>query len=168
MVDFKKLMKMKQAVQEAIVEEEQYRSRFSPEEKRVAQQFFHHGSVWERRQCKEIIHENLWWWGKSYTLIADDGKSMVELSIEDDDEHNYYGTIQSLIVHESVRQQGRGNALLKLAEEKAMEIGLKQVVLCARKGTFLIPWYQRNGYEIYDENPEYSKGNTVAMNKYFD
>jgi hypothetical protein len=41
-------------------------------------------------------------------------------------------------------------------------------VLCARKGTFLIPWYQRNGYEIYDENPEYSKGQTVAMNKYFE
>ena len=117
---------------------------------------------------KIITHENLWWWGKSYTLITDDGKSMVELAIEDDEERNYFGTIQSLLVHESVRQQGRGNAMLKFAEEKAKELGLKQVVLCARKGTFLIPWYQRNGYKIYDENPEYSKGNTVAMNKYFD
>ena len=60
------------------------------------------------------------------------------------------------------------SGLLMFAEEKAKELGLKQVVLCARKGTFLIPWYQRNGYEIYDENPEYSKGNTVAMNKYFE
>lgn len=119
---------------------------------------------------KVIIHKNLWWWGKTYTFITEDGKSMVELAIEDDEdgERNYYGTIQSLMVHESVRQQGRGKALLKLAEEKAKEVGLKQVVLCARKGTFLIPWYQRNGYEIYDENPEYSKGNTVAMNKYFE
>ena len=117
---------------------------------------------------KIITHENLWWWGKSYTMIADDGKSMVELAIEDDEERNYFGTIQSLLVHESVRQQGRGNVMLMFAEEKAKKLGLKQVVLCARKGTFLIPWYQRNGYEIYDENPEYSKGQTVAMNKYFE
>ena len=116
---------------------------------------------------KIITHENLWWWGKSYTMIADDGKSMIELAIEDDEERNYFGTIQSLLVHESVRQQGRGNVMLMFAEEKAKKLGLKQVVLCARKGTFLIPWYQRNGYEIYDENPEYSKGQTVAMNKYF-
>ena len=101
-------------------------------------------------------------------MICDDGKGMIELAIEDDEERNYYGTIQSLLVHESVRQQGRGDALLMFAEEKAKQLGLKQVVLCARKGTFLIPWYQRRGYEIYDENPEYSKGQTVAMNKYFD
>ena len=45
--------------------------------------------------------------------------------------------------------------------------GCEQVYLCARKGTFLIPWYERHGYKIYDENPEYSKGQTVAMNMYF-
>lgn len=115
-----------------------------------------------------ITHTNLWWWGKSFTFVTDDGKSMIELAIEDDEDRNYYGTIQSLLVHESVRQQGRGDKLLKLAEEKAKLLGLKQVVLCARKGTFLIPWYQRRGYKIYDENPEYSKGNTVAMNKYLE
>ena len=116
---------------------------------------------------KLIVHKNLGWWGKSYTIICDDGKGMVELAIEDDEERNYYVTFQSLMVHESVRQQGRANALLMFAEEKARELGLTQVVLDARKGTFLIPWYQRRGYEIYDENPEYSEGNTVAMNKYF-
>ena len=41
-------------------------------------------------------------------MICDDGKGMIELAIEDDEERNYYGTIQSLLVHESVRQQGRG------------------------------------------------------------
>ena len=117
---------------------------------------------------KIITHENLWWWGKSYTMIADDGKSMIELVIEDNEERNDYGTIQSLLVHESVRQQGRGKVMLMFAEEKAKKLGLKQVALGARKGTFLIPWYQRHGYEIYDENPEYSKGQTVAMNKYLD
>ena len=115
---------------------------------------------------KIITHENLWWWGKSYTLILDNGKAMIEVSIED--ERPDAACIQSLLVHESVRQQGRGNVMLMFAEEKAKKLGLKQVVLCARKGTFLIPWYQRNGYEIYDENPEYSKGQTVAMNKYFE
>ena len=46
---------------------------------------------------KIITHENLWWWGKSYTMIADDGKSMIELAIEDDEERNYFGTIQSCL-----------------------------------------------------------------------
>ena len=115
---------------------------------------------------KIITHENLWWWGKSYTLITDDGKSMVELAIEDDEERNYFGTIQSLLVHESVRHQGRGNVMLMFAEEKAKELGLQQVVVVARKDTFLIPWYQRCGYEIYDDNVKESEGRTAALNKY--
>lgn len=115
-----------------------------------------------------ITHENEWWWGTSYTLITNDGLATIELCVENNEERNYYGTIQSLMVHPSVRRKGLGNVMLMFAEEKAKKLGLKQVVLCARKGTFLIPWYQRNGYEIYDENPEYSKGQTVAMNKYFE
>ena len=31
---------------------------------------------------KIITHENLWWWGKSYTLILDNGKAMIEVSID--------------------------------------------------------------------------------------
>ena len=115
---------------------------------------------------KIITHENLWWWGKSYTLILDNGKAMIEVSIED--ERPDAACIQSLLVHESVRQQGIANAMLTFAEDKAKKAGCEQVYLCARKGTFLIPWYERRGYKIYDENPEYSKGATVAMNKYFE
>ena len=115
---------------------------------------------------KIITHENLWWWGKSYTLILDNGKAMIEVSIED--ERPDAACIQSLLVHESVRQQGIANAMLTFAEDKAKKAGCEQVYLCARKGTFLIPWYERRGYKIYDENPEYSKGQTVAMNKYFE
>ena len=114
---------------------------------------------------KIITHENLWWWGKSITMITDDGKAMVEVLIED--ERPDAGYIQSLMVHESVRQRGIANAMLTLAEEKAKKIGCEQVYLCARKGTFLIPWYERRGYKIYDENVEESNGQTVAMNKYF-
>lgn len=163
MVDFKKLMKLKQAVQEAIVEEEQYRSRFSPEEKRVAQQFFHHGSVWERRQCKEIIHENLWWWGKSFTIIVEGGRGMVMLSIEN--ERTDAGAITSLQVLEEERQKGVGTQLMKRVERVAREQGLEQIYLSARKGTFLVPWYRKLGFEIYDENPEGQQGFTVSMNK---
>ena len=115
---------------------------------------------------KIITHENLWWWGKSYTLILDNGKAMIEVTIED--ERPDAACIQSLLVHESVRQQGIANAMLTFAEDKAKKAGCEQVYLCARKGTFLIPWYERRGYKIYDDNPEYSKGQTVAMNKYFE
>lgn len=117
---------------------------------------------------KLVTHENVWWWGRSYTFITNDGKGMIELSIEDDDERNYFGTIQSLMVHESRRGRGIANALLFMCEQYARQLGLQQVVLCARKGTWLIDWYKRRGYEIYDENPEYSKGKTVAMQKIFE
>ena len=115
---------------------------------------------------KIITHENLWWWGKSYTLITDNGKAMIGVIIDDD--HPDAAYIQWLMVHESVRQQGIANAMLTFAEDKAKEAGCEQVYLCARKGTFLIPWYERRGYKIYDENLEESKGQTVAMNKYLD
>ncbi len=113
---------------------------------------------------KIIRHDNLWWWGKSSTLILDNGKGMIEVSVENDLPDA--ACIQSLMVHESVRQQGIADALLTLAEETAKQLGCEQVYLCARKGTFLIPWYERRGYNVYDDNPEYSKGQTVAMNKY--
>lgn len=163
MVDFKKLMKMKQAVQEAIVEEEQYRSRFSPEEKRVAQLFFHRGSVWERKQSEVIIHENLWWWGKSFTIIVNGGKGSVVLRIEN--ERPDAGGICSLIVLEEERQKGMGTKLMKMVEELAKKQGCEQVYLGAAKGTFLIPWYRKLGFDIYDENPEGQEGYVVSMNK---
>lgn len=115
---------------------------------------------------KIITHVNLWWWGKSYTLILDNGKAMIDVLITND--HPYAACIQSLMVHESVRQQGIANAMLAFAEDKAKKEGCNQTYLCARKDTFLVPWYERRGYKIYDENPEDSNGLTVAMNKYFD
>jgi len=90
----------------------------------------------------------------------------VDMSITDERPDAAY--ISSLLVHESVRQRGIANAMLTFAEDKAKKAGCKQVYLGAKKGTFLIPWYERRGYKIYDENPEYSKGQTVNMNKYFE
>ena len=112
-----------------------------------------------------IIHENLWWWGKSYVFVTADGKALVTLSIED--ERTDCGFVHSLMVLESERQKGIGTQLLKTVESKARQIGLQQIYLEARKGTFVIDWYRRLGFEIYDENPKESKGNTVMMNKVF-
>ena len=53
-----------------------------------------------------VIHENLWWWGKSYHFVTTDGKAMVCLAVEDD--RPDCGCIQSLMVHESIREQGKG------------------------------------------------------------
>jgi hypothetical protein len=74
----------------------------------------------------------------------------------------------TLMPMEAIAMAIMNNAMLTFAEDKAKKAGCEQVYLCARKGTFLIPWYERRGYKIYDENPEYSKGQTVAMNKYFE
>lgn len=111
-----------------------------------------------------IIHENLWWWGKSYYIITDDAKAMVGLSINED--HPKDGYVHSLIVLESERQKGLGNQLLQKVESIARELNLDQIYLQARKGTFVVDWYRRHGFEIYDENPEESEGQTVGMNKW--
>ena len=68
-----------------------------------------------------IMHENQWWWGRSYTFIANDGKAMIELAIDETDGKDYFCTIQSLLVHESARHRGRANALLFQAEQYAGE-----------------------------------------------
>lgn len=111
-----------------------------------------------------IIHENLWWWGKSYYIITNDGKAMVGLSIND--EHPEAGYVHSLIVLESERQKGIGTKMLEKAESIAMDLNLEQIYLQARKGTFVVDWYRRHGFEIYDENPEDGGGQVVAMNKW--
>lgn len=111
-----------------------------------------------------IIHENLWWWGKSYYIITNDGKAMVGLSINED--HPKDGYVHSLIVLESERQKGLGNQLLQKVESIARELDLDQIYLQARKGTFVVDWYRRHGFEIYDENPEDGGGQVVAMNKW--
>lgn len=115
-----------------------------------------------------ILHENVWWWGHTYTFIANDGKAMIELAIDETNGNDYFGTIQSLLVHESARHRGRANALLFQAEQYARQLGLEQVVLCCRKGTWLVGWYERRGYKIYDDKSEYSNGQTVAMQKIFE
>ena len=111
-----------------------------------------------------IIHENLWWWGKSYYIIPNDGKAMVGLSIND--EHPEAGYVHSLIVLESERQKGIGTKMLEKAESIARDLNLEQIYLQARKGTFVVDWYRRHGFEIYDENPEDGGGQVVAMNKW--
>ena len=58
--------------------------------------------------------------------------------------------------------------MLRFAEHKAQKLKLEQLCLNARKGTFIIDWYRRHGYEIYDENCEYSNGQTVGMYKNLD
>lgn len=115
---------------------------------------------------KLITHKNTWWWGTSYTIITDNGKATIELAITTD--RPDCGYIRSLMVHKSVRREGIGNALLMFVEDKARKLRLEQVYLTCRKNTFLVDWYQRYGYTIYDENVEESKGQTVAMYKYLD
>ena len=163
MVDFKRLSKINQAAEEAITEEEKHRSPMSKDEKRVAHAFFHRGSIWERKQSEVIIHENLWWWGKSFTIIVNGGKGSVVLRIEN--ERPDAGGICSLIVLEEERQKGMGTKLMKMVEELAKKQGCEQVYLGAAKGTFLIPWYRKLGFEIYDENPEGQEEYVVSMNK---
>ena len=113
-----------------------------------------------------IRHYNEWWWGRTYTLITADGMAMVELAIDVRDGRGDYGTIQSLMVHESRRRQGIADALIIKCEELAQELGLEQTVLNALKNSWRIEWYRRLGYEIYDDTAE--EGHVVSMQKFLE
>lgn len=108
------------------------------------------------------IFENNWWWGHSTTFVASDGKSIIDLSITNDDPENGY--LRSLMVHDSVRCQGRATELIDFAEKEALCRGCKYIYINANKTQWVKGWYERLGYKTYCENED-SEGRTVTMKK---
>lgn len=108
------------------------------------------------------IFEDDWWWGHSTVFIASDGKSIIDLSVNK--EYPEHGCLRCLMVHNSVRHQGRATEIMKIAEKEAQLRGLKYTFLDVNKSQWLKEWYERLGYEVTRENEE-SKGQTVSMTK---
>ncbi len=109
-----------------------------------------------------VVFENEWWWGHSTTFITTDGKATVVLSVRKDSPE--WGYISSFMVHDSVRRQGIGTALMKETEERARQKGLKYLYLQADKSKFVKEWYERLGF-VDKGDAEDTEGHDVQMQK---
>ena len=89
-------------------------------------------------------YENEWPWGKTVQFICTDGLGTVEISREF---QNNYAYISGLKVHPSVQKQGRGTALLKLAEQEIVKsLSTNIILLQVVPDSWVEKWYKRNGY----------------------
>lgn len=85
------------------------------------------------------------------------------------DEVKSCAAIYRLSVEERHRRNSYGKMLLNEAENEARRLGANVISLAAKKGSFMLDWYQRSGYKpvfsdseyvtLYKEiNPEMVKG----------
>lgn len=111
---------------------------------------------------RTVRYENKWPWGLDIVHIATDGKATVGVSIQDGFD---FAFIHDLVVHESVRKQGRGRMLLILAELEAVQnLHCHLVVLRVVPGSWMEQWYRKNGYSDY-ENEEYKAEGYIELGK---
>lgn len=85
--------------------------------------------------------------GKDFITIhhmRNDGKAFCSLTFFDDDKT--YGVLESLSVHESVRNKGVATKLMELCENTCRKRGCKQSWLYVDKSTWMREWYKRRGY----------------------
>ena len=101
----------------------------------------------------EIIGiENKWNWGYCFDLICE-GCGLCNVEFKDG---TTWGYISGLVVHPSRQHQGIATRLMERAEEIVKEEGYDLVALSVEKQRkWVIEWYKRQGYEVYDEDPEY-------------
>ena len=99
---------------------------------------------------EEFIYHN----AEDYTLImTSSGEGICSVSI--DENIRSCACIYNLSVEEKYRRKGYGNMLLEEAEKVAQRLGVNVVSLAAKKGSFMLDWYQRSGYKPVFSDSEY-------------
>ena len=92
-----------------------------------------------------IRYENKWPNYNEIVHISNDG--LCTISICDNDIYGF-GFIYNLVVHETARNQGRGQYLLDLAElEIIRTFKRRYALLRVVPGSWMEQWYRRNGYK---------------------
>ena len=76
-------------------------------------------------------------------IMMEGGKGICIVSL---DEVKSCAMIYRLSVEKNHRRNGYGRMLLKEAEDEARRLGASVVSLSAKKGSFMLDWYQRCGY----------------------
>ena len=98
-----------------------------------------------------IRYNNEWPWGTNIVHICNDGLGTIGVSKEPEDD---FGFIHDLVVHETARNQGRGQYLLDLAElEIIRTFKCRYAVLRVVHGSWVEQWYKRNGYVQWHDSP---------------
>lgn len=98
-----------------------------------------------------IIHHNTWKWGDTYTLITEDGKATIEVTVSYDEPEVAY--LKGLSVYEPEREKGLGRRMLCEAITLSNKIGCKYAYLHADKDSFVFAWYKRFGFQYFGDKP---------------
>lgn len=98
-----------------------------------------------------IRHENVWQWGKTITLVGDDGKAIVKMSFENDDPGVCF--ISDLSVVPDVRRQGLATQLMRVCERICSDMGIFRLDLDSVLVDWVQDFYKKLGYvRIREEN----------------
>lgn len=96
-------------------------------------------------EYKIVEHFNKWWWGSTFTLIADEGLGIVEVQL--DDKYPSIAFVKGLSVFESERQKGLGKELLDQCVILALREQKQFLQLSVNKEKdWLVRWYKRLGF----------------------
>lgn len=109
-----------------------------------------------------VIHKNQWYWGSTLTIVKNDGMASVELQLD-----NKYPTIafvKGLIVHDTCRKQGIGNAMLDACIIEAFKCEKSFLQLNVKKDSWVVGWYKRRGFIIiYEDDDEYTMWKPIRV-----
>ena len=95
---------------------------------------------------------NRWNWGENIHLIYEGGYGHCLLEFKD---NTTWGYIDGLVVHPSSQKQGIATMLMEKAEKLIKDEGFDLVALSVEKERkWQREWYERLGYEVYDEDDE--------------
>ena len=102
---------------------------------------------------KRIVEiKNNWNWGYTIHLIKN-GCSHIEIEFKND---TTWGYLSGLMVEPRRMKQGIATKLMQKAEEIIKREGLDLAVLSVDKDReWVKDWYERMGYEVYDEDDLY-------------
>lgn len=96
---------------------------------------------------KYYVHDNVWWWGTSYTIIRKDGAGMVEVQFDCEMPETVY--VKGLSVLCDKRRQGIAKVLISLCESIGKQSNMAFLRLSVEKSNgWLFEWYKRLGFHI--------------------
>ena len=104
---------------------------------------------------KLIRYEHEWPWGFETVFVYEDGLGYVGVAY---DEFVSFGFIHDLCVHPSTQKTGRGNELLRTAEEDILRHGWHTAVLRVVPDSWTQGWYEKHGYEVWADAPGHQNG----------
>ena len=92
----------------------------------------------------KVVHENKTYYGRTATIILEDGYAYVMVSVMEGNPD--VAVIHDLVVHKDRRGEGLGRELLEEACMVGKEMGAEVIMLSVEPGSWLEEWYKRHGF----------------------